>query len=149
MRRPTSTIGHLLRNRRARFWVLSVNLRRPCLSRQAPFAREAKRAATGRSEGRRSVPEAIEGEARRSPKTGKRRSLRAIAAELTALGHVGPWTALTRGQHPPHAGRLERAPVRTFVLVYLCSQGMNMGSGNWRGGEQKLESQHQKKGSED
>jgi hypothetical protein len=28
--------------------------------------------------------------ARRSPKTGKRRSLRAIAAELAVLGHVGP-----------------------------------------------------------
>jgi len=57
-------------------------------------AREAKRAATGRCEGRRPVPAAVVVEARRlarkSPKTGKRRSLRAIAAELAALGHVGP-----------------------------------------------------------
>jgi hypothetical protein len=28
--------------------------------------------------------------ARRSPKTGQRRSLRAIAAELARLGHLGP-----------------------------------------------------------
>jgi DNA invertase Pin-like site-specific DNA recombinase len=57
-------------------------------------AREAKRAATGRCEGRKPVPDAVIAEARRlarkSPKTGKRRSLRAIAAELAALGHVGP-----------------------------------------------------------
>jgi DNA invertase Pin-like site-specific DNA recombinase len=57
-------------------------------------AREAKRAATGRCEGRPAVPATVVAEARRlarkSPKTGKRRSLRAIAAELAALGHVGP-----------------------------------------------------------
>jgi DNA invertase Pin-like site-specific DNA recombinase len=45
-------------------------------------AREAKRAATGRCEGRPPVPEVVLAEARRlarkSPKTGKRRSLRAI-----------------------------------------------------------------------
>src|SRR5262245_51552584 len=67
-------------------------------------AREAKRAATGRCEGRKPVPEAVVVEARRlarrSPKTGKRRSLRAIAAELAALGHVGP-----SGQ-PYHAGSI-------------------------------------------
>lgn len=57
-------------------------------------AREAKRANTGRCEGRKAVPEAVIAEARRlarkSPKTGKRRSLRAIAAELAALGHAKP-----------------------------------------------------------
>lgn len=57
-------------------------------------ARDARRAATGRCEGRKSVPEFIVAEARRlarrSPKTGKRRSLRAIAAELAKSGHVGP-----------------------------------------------------------
>lgn len=57
-------------------------------------ARDARRAATGRCEGRRPVPEAVVAEARRlarrSPKTGKRRSLRTIAAELANLGHVGP-----------------------------------------------------------
>jgi DNA invertase Pin-like site-specific DNA recombinase len=68
-------------------------------------AREAKRAATGRCEGRPPVPEVVLAEARRlarkSPKTGKRRSLRAIAAELAALGHVGP-----TGQ-PYHAGSIQ------------------------------------------
>lgn len=57
-------------------------------------AREAKRALTGRCEGRKPVPEATVREARRlarrNPKTGKVRSLRAIAAELAVLGHVGP-----------------------------------------------------------
>jgi DNA invertase Pin-like site-specific DNA recombinase len=57
-------------------------------------ARDRKRAATGRCEGRKAVPEAVVVEARRlarkSPKTGKRRSLRSISAELAALGHVGP-----------------------------------------------------------
>jgi DNA invertase Pin-like site-specific DNA recombinase len=57
-------------------------------------ARERKKAETGRCEGRKPVPEVAVKEAKRlarkSPKTGKRRSLRAIAAELEKLGHVGP-----------------------------------------------------------
>jgi DNA invertase Pin-like site-specific DNA recombinase len=57
-------------------------------------ARERKRATTGRCEGRKPVPDATIAEARRlarrSPKTGKARSLRVIAAELAALGHVRP-----------------------------------------------------------
>ena len=57
-------------------------------------ARDRRRAATGRCEGRKPVPEVVVREARRlarkSPKTGKRRSLRTIALELAALGHVGP-----------------------------------------------------------
>jgi DNA invertase Pin-like site-specific DNA recombinase len=65
-------------------------------------ARDARRATMGRCEGRKPVPEAVVVEARRlarrSPKTGKRRSLRGIAMELAALGHVGP-----AGQ-PYHAG---------------------------------------------
>jgi DNA invertase Pin-like site-specific DNA recombinase len=69
-------------------------------------ARDAKRAATGRCEGRKPVPEVVVKEARRlarkSPVTGKRRSLRAIAAELAALGHVGPAGA------PYHAGSVAR-----------------------------------------
>jgi DNA invertase Pin-like site-specific DNA recombinase len=69
-------------------------------------AREAKRAATGRCEGRPPVPAGVVAEARRlarkSPKTGKRRSLRAIAAELAGLGHVGPSGA------PYHAGSISR-----------------------------------------
>jgi len=57
-------------------------------------ARDRKRATTGRCEGRKPVPDAVVLEARRlarrSPKTGKRRTLRAIATELAALGHYGP-----------------------------------------------------------
>jgi DNA invertase Pin-like site-specific DNA recombinase len=53
-----------------------------------------KRAETGRCEGRKPVPENVVREAKRlarkSPKTGKARSLRAVAAELAKLGHVGP-----------------------------------------------------------
>lgn len=64
--------------------------------------RDARREATGRCEGRKPVPQAVVATARRlarkSPKTGERRSLRAIAAELAALGHVGPSGA------PYHAG---------------------------------------------
>ena len=56
--------------------------------------RDTKRAATGRCEGRRPVPDVVIAEARRlarkSPKTGQRRSLRAIAAELAAIGHLAP-----------------------------------------------------------
>jgi len=55
-------------------------------------ARERKRLETGRCEGRKPVPEAVVREAKRlyrkSPRTGKRRSLRAIAKELAKLGHV-------------------------------------------------------------
>ena len=57
-------------------------------------ARERKRAKTGRCEGRKPVPVdvvvAAKRLARRSPKTGKRRSLRAIASELAELGHLAP-----------------------------------------------------------
>jgi hypothetical protein len=48
----------------------------------------------GRCEGCKPVPSKVVAEARRlarrSPKTGKRRSLRAIAAELALQGHFGP-----------------------------------------------------------
>jgi len=57
-------------------------------------ARERKRAETGRCEGRKPVPENVVREAKRlarkSPKTGVARSLRAIAAELARLGHLAP-----------------------------------------------------------
>jgi DNA invertase Pin-like site-specific DNA recombinase len=57
-------------------------------------ARDRVRAERGRCEGRKPVPaETIAAAcklARRSPKTGQRRSLRAISAELAALGHLGP-----------------------------------------------------------
>lgn len=56
-------------------------------------ARERKKAETGRCEGRKPVPDAIVKEAKRlrrkSPRTGKRRSLRAIAAALAKIGYVG------------------------------------------------------------
>lgn len=49
---------------------------------------------TGHLGGRPPVPDAVIGEARRlarrNPKTGKARSLRAIAAELATLGHLSP-----------------------------------------------------------
>ncbi len=55
-------------------------------------ARERKRSETGRCEGRKAVPEAVVKEAKRlyrkNPRTGKRRSLRAIAKELAKLGHL-------------------------------------------------------------
>lgn len=56
-------------------------------------ARDRKRQQTGRCEGRPAVPPEVIAEARRlarrSPKTGKRRSLRTISAELASLGHLG------------------------------------------------------------
>jgi DNA invertase Pin-like site-specific DNA recombinase len=67
-------------------------------------ARDRQRQITGRCEGRKPVPAAVVAVARRlarrSPKTGKGRSLRAIAAELAALGHLAP-----SGQ-PYHAGSI-------------------------------------------
>ena len=67
-------------------------------------AREQMRADTGRCEGRKPVPDGVVAEARRlarkSPKTGRRRTLRAIAAELAVLGHVGP------SGGPYHAGSI-------------------------------------------
>jgi DNA invertase Pin-like site-specific DNA recombinase len=67
-------------------------------------ARDRKRAEKGRCEGRPPVPDAVITEARRlarrNPKSGKTRSLRAIAAELAMLGHLGP-----TGQ-PYHAGSI-------------------------------------------
>jgi DNA invertase Pin-like site-specific DNA recombinase len=64
-------------------------------------ARDRKRQETGRCEGRPPVPPEVVAEAkrlaRRSPKTGKARSLRKIAAQLAAVGHLGvsggPYTA--------------------------------------------------------
>ena len=58
-------------------------------------ARDSKSAALGRRvEGRKPVPEAVIREAKRlarkSPKTGESRTLREIADELAALGHLSP-----------------------------------------------------------
>lgn len=57
-------------------------------------ARDRKRAEQGRCEGRRPVPAEVvvlaKKLARTSPKTGKRRSLRAIAADLAAAGYTQP-----------------------------------------------------------
>jgi DNA invertase Pin-like site-specific DNA recombinase len=62
------------------------------LVRKLRVARERKRAETGRCEGRKPVRAEVVKEARRlarrSPKTGERRSLRAIAAELAQLGYL-------------------------------------------------------------
>jgi hypothetical protein len=55
-------------------------------------AREHKRSETGRCEGWKPVAAEVVVQAKRlarkSPKTGKRRSLREIAKELAALGHL-------------------------------------------------------------
>ena len=57
-------------------------------------ARDRKRAATGRCEGRKPIPAEVLAEARRlarrNPKTGRKRSLREIAAELATAGYNGP-----------------------------------------------------------
>ena len=57
-------------------------------------ARDRVRAEKGRCEGRKPVPVEVVVQARRlarkNPKTGEKRSLRQIAAELAKLGHVGP-----------------------------------------------------------
>ena len=54
-------------------------------------AREHKKAETGRCEGRKPVPDAVVKEAKRlrrkNPRTGKRRSLRRVAAELAEMGY--------------------------------------------------------------
>ena len=55
--------------------------------------RERVKATTGRCEGRRPVPAAaaeVRRLARKNPRTGQRRSLRAIAAGLAKLGHCRP-----------------------------------------------------------
>ena len=56
--------------------------------------RDRKRATTGRCEGRPAVPVNVVKQARRlarkSPRSGRSRSLREIAAELAALGMTGP-----------------------------------------------------------
>jgi len=57
-------------------------------------ARERKRATTGRCEGRKPVPDQVIREAKRlrrkNPRTGKRRSLRSIAARLSDMGYTAP-----------------------------------------------------------
>ena len=69
-------------------------------------ARDAKRAATGRCEGRKPVPDEVVATARRlyrrNPKTSQRRSLREIAAELSKRGLNGP------SGGPYHAGSVKR-----------------------------------------
>ena len=61
---------------------------------QLKAARDRKRTETGRCEGRKPPPPELVKEAKRlrrkSPKTGKRRSLRTIAKVLAAAGHMSP-----------------------------------------------------------
>ena len=64
------------------------------LTAKLRHARDRIRAERGRCEGRNPVPAespiaAARKQAARSPKTDKRRSLRAISAELAWLGHLG------------------------------------------------------------
>jgi hypothetical protein len=55
--------------------------------------------------------------ARKSPKTGKRRSLRSIAAELAALGHLGP------SGLPYHAGSVRYMMVRSTAPFTMSPTG--------------------------
>ena len=69
-------------------------------------ARDRVRAETGRCEGRPAVPAKVIAEAKRlvrkSPKTGKRRSLRKIAKELADMGFLG------QSGRSYHAGSIKR-----------------------------------------
>jgi DNA invertase Pin-like site-specific DNA recombinase len=60
------------------------------LTAKLRHARDRIRAERGRCEGRKPVPPEIIAAARKLAETGKRRNLRAISAELAALGHLGP-----------------------------------------------------------
>ena len=97
---PSSLTPHPPRRWRARSLGAVSQFVKAGLVAKLKGARDRKRAATRRCEGRKAVPEAVVVEARRlarkSPKTGKRRILRSIAIELVALGHLGP-----TGQLPP------------------------------------------------
>ena len=66
-----------------------------------------------RCEGRRPVPAAVVAEARRlarkNPRTGRRRSLREIAAELAKLGHCGPLGKPYFSASVSHAGGVKSA----------------------------------------
>lgn len=71
-----------------------VQFEKAALVAKLKVARDRVRAERGRCEGRKPVKEETVALARklarRSPKTGNRRSLRAIAAELAIAGHFGP-----------------------------------------------------------
>lgn len=79
-------------------------------------ARERKRKETGRCEGRKPT---LTGEAlatlrrlrRRNPVTGKRRSLRAVAAEMATAGHVNPETAKPYSHEAVRLALAHPAPV--------------------------------------
>lgn len=83
-------------------------------------ARERIRTEKGRCEGRKPVPAdvvaAAKRLARRSPKTGRRRSLRTIAMELAELGHLGPSGAAY------HAGSIRHMLLRHAAHVTLDDQ---------------------------
>jgi DNA invertase Pin-like site-specific DNA recombinase len=74
--------------------IVFSQLEKSRLVHKLKAARDRKRAKEGRCEGRKPVPGPVKAEARRlarkSPKTGKRRSYRDIAAEMAAAGYVGP-----------------------------------------------------------
>ena len=81
-------------------------------------ARDRKREATGRCEGRKPVPDEVVALARklarRSPKTGERPTLHAIADRLAEAGHVGP----TGAPYFPNSVRrmlMSRKPARIEV----------------------------------
>ena len=78
-------------------------------------ARERKKAETGRCEGRKPVPDAIVKEARRlrrkNPRTGKRRSLRRVAAELARMGFMA-------ASGKPHGAE----SVKQMIARKICNQ---------------------------
>jgi hypothetical protein len=99
---------------------------RPMLSMKRRFG-SAAGGSGDRCEGRRPVPDVVIAEARRlarkSPKTGQRRSLRTIAAELAALGHLALRTALPRQRHML---ALASAKVGSFAEHMLPGHGAGM-----------------------
>jgi DNA invertase Pin-like site-specific DNA recombinase len=72
----------------------AAQLEKALLVAKLKHGRERKRAVTGRCEGRPAVPLEVVALARRlarrNPRTGERRSLDKIAAELAKRGHFGP-----------------------------------------------------------
>src|SRR3954454_23161088 len=97
---PVDAPGHFLDETPTAVMVRQIlgavaQFEKAALVQKLRHARERKRAETGRCEGRKGYrdtsPELIREArrlARRSPKTGKPRSLREIAGELAGLGHV-------------------------------------------------------------
>ncbi|SFG96758.1 Site-specific DNA recombinase [Palleronia marisminoris] len=84
-----------MREAMRRIAMVFSELEKKRLTRKLKGARDRKSVELGRRvEGRKPVPAEVVSEAKRlyraNPKTGKRRTLRAISGELERLGHVAP-----------------------------------------------------------